>query len=194
MSSDIRLRSIWITNAIGFESVQVSKIFDHYGKISQIIVADPDKGEFMIVYHNGEVATKALAFDGKTAKGSSLNVKISNSSRFESVVHALTFVPEKVMKVMSDLDASAQHDILELLKGKQRMGGSAEQPSRASGGKVTSNEANVGDNVPNNVPNLPNLYPYIPRVSQFSGNEEKLYVSYAQWRHEVMSLLAEYQS
>ena len=90
MSSDIRLRSIWVTNAIGFESVQLSKIFDHYGKISQIVVADPDKGEFMIVFPSSDIATKALTFDGKTAKGSTLNVKIPNSFQFESVLHPLT--------------------------------------------------------------------------------------------------------
>ena len=44
-----------------------------------------------------------------------------------------------------------------------------------------------------NVQNVPKLYPYVPRISQFTGNYEKSDVTYAQWRHEVKSLLVENQ-
>jgi len=71
MMSDIRPRSILV---IGFLNVQVSKVFEHYGKNSQILLTDPDKEEFIIAFSSSEIATKALAFNGKTAKCSTLRV------------------------------------------------------------------------------------------------------------------------
>jgi hypothetical protein len=207
MESAIIKRCIWISNAIGFEAIQLCKVFDHYGKISHVEFAESDHGEVLILYVDQESATKALAFDGKSVKGNVLRVKCPTEIQFESVAHAISSFeakPPDFLSLMQNVDIGMQKEILGLLQSKQSGGAQ----SGASGvstltdhdrdmPKLYSYVENVSNNVPNDRianQNVPKLYPYVPRISQFSGNDEKSDVSYAQWRHEVKSLLAENQS
>ena len=65
------------------------KVFNHYGKIEQMVMYETD-GEALIVYVVPDSATKALSFDGKSAKGSILGVKRPTESQFECVAHLVS--------------------------------------------------------------------------------------------------------
>jgi hypothetical protein len=172
--SSIKSKCVWITNVFGFESIQLSKPFSYYGKIKQIIFADPDKGEALIMYTTEESAQKALEFDGKVVKGNALGVNEPTMVQLESVAKALSLdvpspkpeeqIPQPdFLSKMQDLDEVGRNRILAMLQ-------------------------NVNDG---NQPSGGHRYPYIPRLSQYSGDGVKGDVSYMQWHHEVSCLLTE---
>ena len=141
MESITTKRCIWASNAIGFDSNQLAKVFNHYGKIERIVMYETD-GEVLIVYVDSDSATKALSFDGKSAKGSTLGVKRPTKSQFECVAHLVsdTDPPESTfLSLMEKIDVKTQSEILQLLKHKQSVEGSQSDVVSEQHGAVGGN-------------------------------------------------------